>query len=124
MRCRQRLRDLRTRAEAGICQTLGPKTVERLLVMAGPLRLDNRRLVPSQAQPFQVFENAIHEFGAATSGVEIFYPQQEFAAAFASMRMANGCRIGMAKVQPSRRRGGETCDLQDSLHGKGDIGDS
>ena len=77
-----------------------------------------------KAQPVQVLENPIDEFRTTSAGVEILDPQQELPAAGPSMGMPERCRKGVAKVKPSRGRGGEACDLQDSLHDKGDISDS
>ena len=87
-------------------------------------RLDHRLAIVGQAQPLQILENAVDELRAAAAGIEILDPQAELAAAGPRMGMAQHRRIGMAEVEPSRWRGGETCDLQDSLHAKGDIGDS
>jgi hypothetical protein len=90
----------------------------------GPPGLDQRGAVMLEAKPGEVFENAVDELRAAASGIEILDAEAEQAAASASLRMAERRRIGMAEVEPARRRRGETCDLQDSLHGKGDSGDS
>ena len=88
------------------------------------MRLDDRLTVMNKAEPAKVVEDSVHELRAATTGIEILDPKQEFPAAGSGQVMAQGRRIGMSQVEPSRRRGGETCDLQDSLHGKGDSGDS
>ena len=76
------------------------------------------------AQPGQILENVADEFRTAAAGVEILDPEQKPPAAGPRMGMAERRRKGMAQVQPSRRRGGETCDLQDSLPLKGDKADS
>ena len=78
----------------------------------------------TEAEPGEVLENAVDEFKPAAAGIEILDPEQEFSAAGPGQGMAKRSRIGMSQVEPSRRRGGKTCDLQDSLHGKGDSGDS
>ena len=94
------------------------------MVKPGPLRLDNRFPIHGEAQPFQILEYAVDELRPAAARIEIFDPQQESAFAGTSMGMAQHRRKGMAEVQPSRGRGSETCDFQDSLHAKGDRGDS
>ena len=66
----------------------------------------------------------VDEFRPATARVEILDPDKEFPATCPGMGMPEHRRKGVAEVQPSRGRGGETCDLQDSLHDKGDCGDS
>ena len=90
----------------------------------GPLGLDQRLAVMLKAKPGEVLEYSVDEFRAAASGIEILDAKAEQAAGSAGLRMAQRRRIGMAEVEPARRRGGETCDLQDSLHGKGDSDDS
>lgn len=77
-----------------------------------------------QAQPGEVFENALDELRPASTGIEILDPQQEPAAGGARMGMAQRRGKGMTQMQPAGRRGRETCDLQDSLPVKGDKGDS
>jgi hypothetical protein len=77
-----------------------------------------------EAEPFEILENAIDELRTAAARVQILDPQPELAGAGPRTGMAQYGRIGMAQVEPARRRGRETCDLQDSLHGKGDRGDS
>jgi hypothetical protein len=78
----------------------------------------------AEPEPVEVLENTVDEFRAAAAGIEILDPQQEFPAAGSGERMAQRRRIGVTQMEPSGRRRGETCDLQDSLHGKGDSGDS
>ena len=77
-----------------------------------------------EAEPLEILENAVGELRAATAGVEILDAQPELSSAGPGMGMAQRRRIGMAEVEASRGRRGETCDLQDSLHAKGDTGDS
>ena len=120
----QRLGDLGAGAETGIDQPVSLQPVERLLVKLGPLGLDDRLAIDRQPEPIEILENAVDKLRPAAAGVEIFDPQQEFAAARPGMGMTEHRRKGMAEVQPSRGRGGETCDLQDSLHDKGDRGNS
>ena len=112
--------DIGTGAEAGIDETPLPEPVQCVCIAFRPLRLDDRLAVMRNAQPGQILENVADEFRTAASGVQILDPQQKFPAAGPRMGMAQRRRKGMAQVQPSRRRGGETCDLQDSLHFKGD----
>ena len=76
------------------------------------------------AQPGQILENAVDELRAAATRIQILDPEQELPAAGARMGMAERRRKGVAQVEPSRRRWGETCDLQDSLPLKGDKADS
>jgi len=95
-----------------------------LTVKRRPLGLDNSLAVPADAEPFEVLEDAIDKFRPAATGIEILDPEAELAAARAGLRMAQNGRIGMPEVEAARRRRGETCDLQDSLHDKGDRGDS
>lgn len=76
------------------------------------------------AEPFEVLENPVDELWPAATGIEILDAQPKLPAAGAGMEMTKRGRIGVAKVKPSRGGRGETCDLQDSLHAKGDIGDS
>ena len=95
-----------------------------MLVKIGPLGLENWLAVPLEAEPGQVLEDPVDELRPAAAGIEILDPQPELAAAGPRPCMAQRRRIGMAQVQPAGRRGGETCDLQDSLHAKGDRGDS
>ena len=92
--------------------------------MLGPLRLDDRLAIDRQPQPLQILENARDELRTAAAGVEIFDPKQEFPAARLGVGMTEHRRKGVAEVQTTRGRGGETCDLQDSLHAKGDFGNS
>jgi hypothetical protein len=75
-------------------------------------------------QPGQILHNAVDELRAASAGIEILDPQQELPAAGARVGVPERRGKGVAQVQPSGRRWGETCDLQDSLHDKGDGGDS
>ena len=77
-----------------------------------------------QSQPGEVLENPVDELGAAAARVEVFDPQQEEAAAGACVGVAERGGKRVAQVKPARRRGGETCDLQDSLPLKGDKADS
>jgi hypothetical protein len=72
----------------------------------------------------QVFINALDILGSAAARIQILDSQAELAAAGPGMGMAQRRRIGMAEMEPPRRRGCETCDLQDSLHDKGDRSDS
>ena len=116
----QRLGDVGPGAETGIDETLRLEQFERFRVTRSALRLNDRLVVRRQAEPGQVLENAADKLRAAAAGVEILDPQQEFPAARPRLAMAQRRRKGMAQMQPSRRRGGETCDLQDSLHSKGD----
>ena len=120
----QRLGDLRAGTEAGVDQALSLQLIERLCVERGALRLDDRLTVMIEVQPFQILVNAVDKLRAAATRVEVLDAQPELAAAGPRMSMAKRRRVSMAKVQPSRRRGGKTCDFQDSLHAKGDIGDS
>ena len=76
------------------------------------------------AEPGQILENAVDELQAAATRIQILDPEQELPAAGARMGMAERRRKGVAQVEPSRRRWGETCDLQDSLPLKGDKADS
>ena len=76
------------------------------------------------AQPGQILENVADELQAAATRIQILDPEQELPAAGARMGMAERRRKGVAQVEPSRRRWGETCDLQDSLPLKGDKADS
>ena len=124
MRSRKRLGDVCSRAEAGVNEAPLAKLVERVLVQVRTLRLHHRRLVPLKPQPAQVFEDAVDELGPAAAGVEILDPEAKAAAARPGMGMTKRGREGMAEMQPSRRRGSETCDLQDSLHDKAVPGDS
>ena len=100
------------------------EAIQRLGVTPGALRLDDGLSVVLEAKPGEVLENPLDELRPAAAGVEILDPEQEFSAAISCDGMAQRRRIGMSQVEPSRRRGGETCDLQDSLHDKGDSGDS
>ena len=77
-----------------------------------------------EPKPLQILEYAVDELRAAATGVEILDAQPELAAVGPRMRMAQRRRISVTKVQPPGRRRGETCDLQDSLHAKGDIGEA
>ena len=77
-----------------------------------------------KSEPFEFLENAFDELRAAAARVEILNPQQEPAAAGPGAGMAERRRIGVPQMEPAGGRGGETCDLQDSLHGKADSGDS
>ena len=120
----QRCRYVRAGAEAAIDQASRFQPLQRGGVKGGPMRLDDRLAVDGKAEPGQILENAVDELGAAAAGVEILDPKQESPAAGARMGMAQRRRKGMAQVQPAGRRGGETCDLQDSLRVKGDKGSS
>ena len=124
VRRRQRGRDIGARAKAGIDQPLLPQSLQRVGVKDGALGLDDRRSVMGQPQPGQILEYAVDELGPAAAGVEILDAEQEFSPAGTGMGVAERRRKGMAQVQEARWRGGETCDLQDSLHDKGDRGDS
>ena len=121
---RERLGDVGAGAEARIDEILRLEPFEGVRIAGRPLRLDDRLSVMGQPEPGQILENAADELRAAAARVEILDPEQESAAAGPRMGMAKRRRKGMAEVQASRRRGGETCDLQDSLHLKGDKGDS
>ena len=120
-RC-QRLGNVGAGAKTGIDQPLFPEPIQRSCVVSRPLGLDDRLGVKVEAQPGQILVNALDKLQTAAAGVEILDPQQEFPAAGARMDMPQCRRKGMSQVQPAGRRGGETCDLQDSLHSKGDEG--
>jgi hypothetical protein len=124
VRCGQRLGNLGPGAETGIDQPAGFQPIKRLAVKFGPLGLDDRRAVNGQPQPIDVLEDAIDEFGSASARVQILDPQAKLAPARPRMGMAQDGRKGMAEMEAAGRRRGETCDFQDSLHGKGDRGDS
>ena len=124
MGCGQGLRDVGPGAEAGIDQSLRTQPVQRFRIGPNTLRLDDRIAVMPDAEPLKIFQNAIDKLRPASARIEVLDPQQETPAAFARGRVTDFRRIGMAEVQPARGRRGETCDLQDSLHGKGDSGDS
>ena len=75
-------------------------------------------------QPRQVLENPADELGPASARVKILDPKSELAPAGPGLGMPHDGRKSMAEMQASRGGGGETCDLQDSLHDKGVPGDS
>ena len=116
--------DIGTGAEAGIDETPLPEPVQCVCIAFRPLRLDDRLAVMGDAEPGQILENAVDELRAAATRIQILDPEQELPAAGARMGMAERRRKGVAQVEPSRRRWGETCDLQDSLPLKGDKADS
>lgn len=120
----QRLGNFRTRAEAGVDQSVGLELVERCRIVAKPAGLDDRRRVPIDAQPFEVRLDCRYKFRLAAAGIEIFNPDQKSSAAGAGVRMADNRRESVPQMKLTRGGGGETCDLQDSLHAKGDRGDS
>ena len=120
----QRLGDIGARAKTGIDQPLSLQILQRFGIGRGSLRLDQWLAINREPEPVEVFENALDKLRPAAPRVEIFDPDTELAAARPRMGMAQHRRKGVAEVQPSGRRGGETCDLQDSLHDKGDHGDS
>lgn len=122
--CGQGLGDLGARAETGIDQSTGLQAFEGRGVGRRALRLDDRLSVMPKPEPVEILENGFDEFGTTAAGIEILDPEQELAAAGSGEGMADRRRIGVAQVKPSRGRWGKTCDLQDSLHGKGDSGDS
>jgi len=68
-----------------------------------------------EGKPGQISENPIDEFRPASARIEILDSQEEPAPARLRMGMAQSSRKSMAQVKSSRRRGGETCDFQDSL---------
>jgi hypothetical protein len=78
----------------------------------------------TEAKPIEVLENTVDKFWTAAARIEILDPEQEFPPVISCGGMAKRRRESVPKMKPSGRRGGETCDLQDSLHGKGDRGDS
>ena len=114
----QRLGDFGTRTKAGVDELLLFQLVQRFAVERRPLGLDDRIAIMIEAEPFQVLENAVDKLRPAAAGVQILDAQQEPAAAVPGTGVAQRSRIGMAEVQTPGRRGGETCDLQDSLHAK------
>ena len=75
-------------------------------------------------EPVQILEDPVDKLGTAATRIEIFDPEAERPAAGARVRVAHQGRIGVAEMEAPGRRRGETCDLQDSLHDKGDRGDS
>src|SRR5262245_3905425 len=124
MRRSQRLGDLGAAAKAGIDQAGCPQFLQRGGIKADTLRLDDRRAVEIEAQPLQILDDAFEKFWSAAARVEILDPDAERARACPSMGVTDDRRKSMAQVQAAGRRRGETCDLQDSLHDKGDRGDS
>ena len=114
--------DFRSRAETGVNQSQRLQPVQRRLIKGGPLKLNDRFAIDGQPEPVEVFENRLDKFRPAPGGIEILDPDPELTAAGSRALMADDRRIGMAEMKPAGRRGGETCDLQDSLHGKGDRG--
>ena len=94
------------------------------MVKLGPPRLDDRLFIPIEAEPFQILVDAVDEFRPASARVKVLDAQQETTAAAPRAGMPKDRRVGMAEVEPPGRRGGKTCDLQDSLHAKGACGGS
>jgi hypothetical protein len=78
---RQRLRNLGPRTETGIDQPPRVQHVKRCGIVGGAFRLGDCLTVMTEAQPVEVVENSVDEFRPATSGIEIFDPEQEFSAA-------------------------------------------
>ena len=103
MRRGQRLRDVGAGAEAGIGEPARFQLVERGLVRRRPLRLDQHRSVPFEAEPAQVLEDAVDELGLAARLVEILDPEAELAAAFSRPGMAERRAIGVSEMQPAAR---------------------
>ena len=124
MRGGQRQGDLGSGAKAGVNKAPPPQLVERFRVERGAVRLDDHIAVMDEAQPLQILENAVDKLWPASPGIQILDPQSELAASGPRASMPQRGGVGVAEMKPSRRRGGESCDLQDSLHAKGDIGDS
>ena len=104
----QRLGDVGAGAEAGIDQARALQALERGRIRGRPLRLDQHRLVPVEAEPAQVLEDPVDELGPAARLVEILDPQPELAAALARPSMAERRAVGMAEMQPAGRRRRET----------------
>jgi len=124
MRGGERLGDVGPGAEAGIDQPLLLQPLQRLGVQRRAFRLDDRLAVEANAEPVEIFKDAFNEFRPAAAGIQILDADPEFSAAGPRMGMTQRRRKGVAQMEPAGRRGGETCDFQDSLHGKGDRGDS
>ena len=103
-------------------QPIGLQPVKRPLVKLSPLRLTIASHEPS-SRANRGPRNALDDSGRQRRGRDL-RSLAEFAAARPGVGMTEHRRKGVAEVQPSRGRGGETCDLQDSLHDKGDRGDS
>src|SRR5690606_25362715 len=97
------------RAEAGVDQAPSAQAGKRLGIMVDAPRLDQHLAVPIEAQPTQVFENALDKLGLAPAGIEIFDPQMKRAVVSPRGAMTQNRRIGVTKVQPPRRRGREAC---------------
>ena len=98
--------DLRAGAEAGIDQAARLQVHQRLGIGAHAGGLAQRRLVPGQAQPFEVVENRLDEFVAAAALVDVLDPQQEIVAAL----IGGDGGIGMAQMQKAGWTGCEPCD--------------
>ena len=120
VRCRQRLRDVGARAEAGVNHAPRFQCIECGLVGSGPPRLDLHRLVPADAEPMQILEDAVDEFLPAAGLVKVLDPEEELAPGLPGPLMPDDRTKGMAKMQPTRRRRRETrhnherCDRKDS----------
>jgi hypothetical protein len=123
MRGGQGLGDLGSGTETGVHQPILPQSLERFAVKRRASGLHDGLAIVVEAEPFQILENAVYEFRSAPAGIEILDPQPELAAARSGMSMAQRRRVCVTEVQAPGGRRGETCDLQDSLHAKGDIGE-
>jgi hypothetical protein len=86
--------------------------------------LNHRFPINAESEPVQILVDARDEFRAAAAGIKVLDADPEFSPAALRLGMTQRRRKGVAQVQPAGRRRSKTCDLQDSLHGKGDRGDS
>ncbi len=115
MRRAHGLLDILARFEAAIDQPAPPQMLQQRFIFGHVLRLHPHRLLPADAQPGEILENPLHEMRPAARLVDILDAQDEPPARRLRLREIQPRRIGMAQVQPSRRRGCETCD---HLHNK------
>ena len=99
MRRLERGGDVGARAEAGVDEAARTQLVERIGVNRAAQRLDEHGLIPFEAEPDQVLIDAVDVLGAAARWVEVFDPQQEFAAGITRTRMAEHRAVGVAQIK-------------------------
>ena len=111
VRSLERGSDVGTGAIARVDDAEIAQALERRRISGASLRLDEDRFAPLEAEPRQVGEDRVDEFGAAAALIEILDPDEEPAPAFGGGAVAQHRAKGVAEMQPSGRRRSKARDL-------------
>ena len=89
------------------------QVLHHLAVTIAPFRLEVRALVPVQAQPLQLGQQAVGEVAAVPLGVGVLDPEHEGATHRTGVQPVEQCRPGASDVQET---GGRWCEADSRCH--------